>query len=167
MAAKPDDIKAYPVESKPIDWRPSLDQVLLNVTKQIAQRSTCKHRQMGAILTSPTGQILASGYNGAPTGAAHCTEIGCIRDSVESGTRHELCRAVHAEQNCIVQAAKLGVSVEGSTCYCTNQPCTICAKLLVNVGVIRVVYLYDYPDKRALAILEEGGIEIVHWGCSV
>lgn len=151
------------VNEMDIDDRPSIDEVMLEVTRSLARRSTCRRRHMGALMTTPEGFILASGYNGAPSGAPHCTDIGCARDNIESGTRHELCRAVHAEQNAIVQAAKHGISLKGATCYCTNQPCIICAKLMVNLGIARVVYLYDYPDKKGIDALLDAGVEVVRF----
>ena len=110
-------------------------------------RTTCLRRGVGAVLTR-NNRTLATGYNGAPPGHKHCGEIGCIREqmNVPSGERHELCRAVHAEQNIIVQCARFGTPTDGTTLYCTNKPCSICAKLIISAGIIRVVYKDGYPD---------------------
>jgi dCMP deaminase len=107
-------------------------------------------------------RLLATGYNGAPSGLKHCEEAGCIRDreGVPSGERHELCRGIHAEQNAMLQAAQHGVGLSGSILYCTNQPCVLCAKMLINAGVKRIVTLSDYPDKLSREMLDEAGVEI-------
>lgn len=106
-------------------------------------------------------RILTTGYNGAPSGLDHCDVVGCARDGVASGTRHELCRAVHAEQNAIIQAALHGISIEGATLYCTHQPCILCAKMMINAQVTKVVYLQSYPDRAALNFLQQVRIEVV------
>jgi dCMP deaminase len=107
-------------------------------------------------------RILATGYNGAPSGLAHCEDVGCIREAkgVPSGQRHELCRALHAEQNAILQAALYGVSIQGATIYCTTYPCVLCAKMLINVGIREVVVSGPYPDELATSLLEEAGINV-------
>ena len=119
-------------------------------------------RQVGAVVVK-NKQILATGYNGAPSGITHCDKVGCLRQqmNVPSGQRHELCRALHAEQNAFLQAARHGVSLEGSTLYITTQPCSICAKMIINVGVKKIIIEGDYPDEFALKFLEEAGIEMV------
>jgi len=127
----------------------------------VAKRSTCLRNQVGAVLVRDK-RILSTGYNGAPRNLPHCLELGCIRDALEvpSGERHELCRAVHAEQNAIIQAALHGVSVTGATLYCTHQPCVLCAKMLINSQVRRVVYGNPYPDTRALDFMRQAGLEL-------
>ena len=141
--------------------RPSWDEYFLQIAKVVSQRSTCLRRQVGAVIVKDK-RMISTGYNGAASGAPHCDEIGCIRQQlgIKSGERHELCAAIHAEQNAIIQAAKYGVSIEGATLYCTNQPCAICAKMIVNSGIKRVVFNGEYPDEYAKKILSEGKIEI-------
>ena len=108
-------------------------------------------------------RILATGYNGVPTGIVHCSEAGCIRESLEinSGERHELCRGLHAEQNVIIQAAYYGVVTKGTTIYSTHKPCIICSKMLINAGIEKIIYLEGYPDPLADKMLEEANIELV------
>ena len=128
-----------------------------------AKRSTCLRRQVGAVIVKDK-HIIATGYNGAPRGVPHCDEKGgCLRQqlNVPSGERHELCRALHAEQNAIIQAATLGQSIEGGTIYVTNQPCVICAKMIINAGIRRIVVKEGYPDELAVEILREAGLSIV------
>jgi len=131
------------------------------VARVMAGRATCLRRQVGAVLVREN-RILATGYNGAPTGIKHCLDTGCLREqmNIPSGERHELCRAVHAEQNVIIQAALHGVTTAGSTLYVTCQPCFICAKMLINAGIRRVVCEGPYPDPLAEAILREAGVEL-------
>ena len=107
-------------------------------------------------------QILATGYNGAPSGLKHCSEVGCVRESmrVPSGERHELCRGLHAEQNVIIQAALHGVAMSGATVYCTHQPCVVCSKMMINAGVTRVVYSGGYPDRLSCEMLAEAGVRL-------
>ncbi len=114
-------------------------------------------------------QILATGYNGAPSGITHCGEKGCIRQqmNIPSGERHELCRALHAEQNAFLQAARHGVSLDGGTLYITTQPCSICAKMIINAGIKKVVYEGAYPDDFALEFLEESGVELEKFKLSI
>ena len=142
--------------------RPSWDEYFLEIIKLIKQRSTCIRRQVGAIIVKDK-RILATGYNGAPTSCRHCLDIGCLRDElgIPSGERHELCRAVHAEQNAIAQAAQYGISVAGSTLYVTDQPCVMCAKIIINAGIKRIIYSGDYPDELSLELLNEAGIELL------
>lgn len=136
----------------------------MEIAHVVAKRSTCVRRQIGAIVVKDK-RILTTGYNGAPSGLPHCFELGCMRDKlgIESGTRHELCRALHAEQNAIMQAALYGVSTKGSTLYCTHQPCSLCAKAIINSGVTRVVFQGDYPDDFALEMLGQAEIEMVRF----
>lgn len=131
----------------------------MDITRVVASRSTCLRRQVGATVVKGH-RLLASGYNGAPRGLRHCAEMGCLREarSIPSGERHELCRGTHAEQNAIAQAALHGVAIDGATLYCTHQPCSACTKLLINAGIVRIVYGEPYPDALARQILAEAGI---------
>lgn len=141
------------------DTRPSWDEYFMDITRRVATRSTCLRRAVGAILVHDK-RIIASGYNGGPSGLAHCLDIGCLREKlgIPSGQQHELCRGIHAEQNAIIQAARYGVSIEGSVLYCTTQPCTQCTKMLINAGITEIVYAEGYPDGLARELLEESGI---------
>lgn len=144
------------------EMRPSWDEYFLEIIELIKQRSTCMRRQVGAIIVKDK-RILATGYNGAPTGCTHCLDVGCLRDKlgIPSGQRHELCRAVHAEQNAIAQAAQHGTSVAGGTLYVTHQPCSMCAKMVINAGIVRIIYKGNYPDTLSLELLNEAGIELI------
>ena len=130
------------------------------ITRLVAKRSTCMRRAVGAILVKDK-RILATGYNGAPARLRHCEEVGCLREDsgVPSGERHELCRGLHAEQNVIIQAAYHGISIKGSTLYCTNKPCAICTKMIINAGIRKIVYEEGYNDDLATQMLSEAGIE--------
>ena len=139
--------------------RPELDDYFMEIANVAASRSTCLRRKAGAVLVRDK-RILSTGYNGVPKGLLHCEDTGCPRADYPSGTHHELCRAVHSEQNAIVQAAIHGVSIEGSTLYCTHQPCTLCAKMLINAGIKRVVYREDYPDGESLKFFRQAEIEV-------
>ncbi len=141
--------------------RPSWDEYFLEAAYLVAKRSTCLRRKVGAVLVKGK-RILATGYNGAPSGIKHCEVTGCLREQlkVPSGERHELCRGLHAEQNVILQAALYGVSVEGSTLYITNAPCSICAKMIINAGIKEIVYSDSYPDEMAESFLKEARIKI-------
>jgi dCMP deaminase len=132
------------------------------ITKMVAKRTTCLRRGVGAVLVKDK-RILATGYNGAPAGLKHCEEVGCLREneSIPSGTRHELCRGLHAEQNVIVQAAYHGIAIGGATIYCTNKPCVICSKMIINAGIKKVYYNEGYNDPLADQMLSEAGLEIV------
>jgi len=148
-----------------LDQRPSWDEYFMQICRVVATRSTCLRRQVGAVLVSDR-RILSTGYNGAPKGMAHCAELGgCYREQnqVPSGERQELCRALHAEQNAIIQAAVHGVKLERVTAYCTTQPCVTCAKMLINADVRRIVYEIAYPDDLSLEMLREAGVELVHF----
>lgn len=140
--------------------RPSWDDYFMEIVELVKTRSTCLRRQVGALIVLDR-RILATGYNGAPAGCRHCSEVGCLREElgIPSGQRHELCRATHAEQNAIVQAAQLGVSVSGGTLYITHQPCVLCAKMAINAGIKRIVYRGEYPDELSLQLLDEAGVE--------
>ncbi|MFQ5952018.1 MAG: cytidine/deoxycytidylate deaminase family protein [Candidatus Omnitrophota bacterium] len=142
--------------------RPSWDEYFLNIAKLVATRSTCLRRNVGAVIVKDK-QVLATGYNGAPSGIVHCEEVGCMREElgIPSGQRHELCRALHAEQNAFLQAAKHGISLEGGSLYITTQPCSICAKMIINVGIKKVVVEGDYPDELALDFLQAAGVKLV------
>lgn len=146
------------------DQRPSWDEYFMDIARLVAKRSTCLRRQVGAVLVRDK-HILSTGYNGAPSGLRHCLEIGCLRDmrGIPSGTQQEICRGIHAEQNAIIQAALHGSSTQKATLYCTHQPCVLCAKMLINAGVERVVFAGDYPDALARELMEEAGIVLVHW----
>ena len=139
--------------------RPSWDEYFIEITRLVAKRSTCLRRQVGAVIVKDKN-ILATGYNGSPAGTAHCLDIGCLREKlgIPSGERHELCRGLHAEQNAIIQAAKHGTSIEGSTLYCNTMPCIICSKMVINAGIKRVVYLSGYPDQLAEDMIRESGV---------
>ncbi len=141
--------------------RPSWDEYFMEMAEVAQKRSTCLRRKVGAIIVK-NNHIMATGYNGAPAGIEHCSERGCVREKlgVPSGQRHELCRGLHAEQNAIIQAAQLGQSIAGGTLYCTNQPCVICAKMIINAGIVRVVVKDGYPDELAVEMLNEAGIKI-------
>ncbi len=140
--------------------RPDWDTYFMDITRLVASRSTCLRRDVGAIIVHRR-KILTTGYNGAPSGLVHCQEIGCRRaeNNVPSGERAEMCRGLHAEQNAIVQAAFHGVSIEGSTLYCTNQPCSICMKMIINAGIEEIVYEHPYPDPLAEELLQESNIK--------
>jgi dCMP deaminase len=142
--------------------RPTWDQYFIDITHLVATRSTCLRRQVGALLVKDRN-ILATGYNGTPSGIRHCEETGCLRErlKVPSGERHELCRGLHAEQNAIIQAARHGVNIDGSSLYCTTMPCIICTKMLINAGIKRIVYDEGYADQLAAEMVAEAGIEIV------
>ena len=144
--------------------RPSWDDYFMNLAQHVATRSTCLRHHVGAVLIR-NKRILATGYNGAPSGMKHCLEIGCIRDQLKipSGTKQEICRAIHAEQNAIVQCAVYGVSSNESTLYITHQPCTICAKIIINAGVKRIVFQKPYPDAYAQSLLKEAGVKLERW----
>jgi len=133
----------------------------MDIARLVSRRSTCTRRHVGAVLVKDK-RILATGYNGAPTGLAHCGQIGCLREQkqVPSGQRHELCRGLHAEQNAIIQAAYHGISIEGATLFCTTMPCSICLKMLLNAGIQEVVYEEGYPDELTEALLKESDISI-------
>jgi len=141
--------------------RPDWDSYFLDIVDLVSRRSTCCRRSVGAGLVRDS-RILATGYNGAPSKLQHCLDIGCLREQlkVPSGERHELCRGLHAEQNAIIQAALHGVSTKGSTLYCTNHPCVICAKMIINAGIIRVVIRDGYHDQLAAEMLKEAGIRV-------
>ena len=133
----------------------------MEIAKLVATRSTCLRRKVGAVIVKDR-HILSTGYNGTPKGITHCEVVGCLREKlkVPTGERHELCRGLHAEQNALLQAALYGISLKEATLYCTNQPCIICAKMLINAGIKEIVILKGYPDTMAKEMLEEAGIKI-------
>jgi len=141
--------------------RPSWDEYFMDMAEIVKTRSTCLRRQVGAVIVKDK-RILASGYNGAPTGLKHCEETGCLREQlgIPSGQRHELCRGLHAEQNAIIQASLHGVKLEGATIYVTIQPCVLCAKMVINAGISKLVFKGDYPDELSWQMLQESGIEL-------
>jgi len=141
--------------------RPGIDEYFLKVASVVAERSTCRRHHIGAVAVK-NKHILATGYNGAPSGLKDCLELGCLRDElgIPSGQRHEICRGVHAEQNVIIQAALHGLSLEGSTVYCTHTPCVLCAKMLVNAKIKRFVSFGRYDDDSFIDLFKEAGIEI-------
>lgn len=144
--------------------RPSWDEYFMQIVDLVKTRSTCLRRQVGALIVKDK-RILATGYNGAPAGVSHCDEVGCLRQqlNIPSGERHELCRAIHAEQNALVQAAYSGISVKDATMYVSLQPCSLCAKLMINAGIIKLVYRGSYPDELSMSMLNEAGIEVVNF----
>ena len=146
------------------EGRPNHDEYFMQMANLASSRSTCLRRKVGAVVVKQS-RILTTGYNGAPRGLKHCSEVGCVRaqQNVPSGTRHELCRGVHAEQNAIIQGALFGISVEGSTLYSTNFPCSVCAKMIINSGLVEVVYSDDYVDDLSKQILEESNVNVRHF----
>jgi len=148
-------------KKKNIYKRPSWDEYFLEVAVLVSKRATCLRRKVGAVLVKDK-KILATGYNGAPSGLKHCINIGCLRKRlrIPSGERQELCRGLHAEQNVLLQAALYGVSTRGSILYVTNQPCIICAKMLINAGILEIVISGDYPDKMARQFFKEAKIKV-------
>jgi dCMP deaminase len=142
--------------------RPSWDEYFLTIAFQVATRSTCLRRQVGAVLVREK-RLLATGYNGAPRGLPHCGEVGCLRAEMQvpSGERHELCRGLHAEMNALLQAAEHGIRIEGADIYCTNQPCSLCAKMLINVGIRTIYTAGAYPDDLGARMLDEAGVRVV------
>lgn len=142
--------------------RPDWDTYFMDMAKLAARRSSCLRRSVGAVLVKDR-RLLATGYNGVPSGVTHCEVVGCLRErlKVPSGERHELCRGLHAEQNAIIQAAYHGVSIQGAHLYCTNLPCIICAKMLINAGVRRIIYLEGYSDTLTREMLDEVGMELL------
>ena len=143
------------------------DKRFMKLTEEVAGWSSCyqTNRHVGAVIVKDK-RVVTTGYNGAPAGVKSCVEKGeCLRKklNIASGTKHELCFAVHAEQNAIIQATKLGVSIDGATLYCTHQPCVICAKMIINAGISRVVYKEGYPDDFSLELFKESGVLVEKW----
>jgi dCMP deaminase len=146
-----------------VNDRPSWEKYFMDITCLVAKRSTCTRRAVGAIIVKDR-RVLATGYNGAPSQVRHCAETGCLRAqlAVPSGERHELCRGIHAEQNAIIQAAYHGASIKGGTLYCTNLPCSICAKMIINAGIRRIIYQSGYADAISREMLDEAQVELIH-----
>jgi dCMP deaminase len=157
---KPAASKTARAASKP--HRPSWDLYFMKISALVGTRSTCLRRQVGAVIVKDK-RILATGYNGAPAGLKHCAEIGCLRErlKVPSGERHELCRAIHAEQNAIIQAATFGVPMAGAAIYTTHFPCVLCSKMIINAGIKKIVYSQGYPDRMSQEMLKEAGLKAV------
>ena len=140
------------------------DKRFMELTETVAKWSSCfqENRHVGAVIVK-NNRVLTTGYNGAPAGIVSCVEKGeCLRRklNIPSGTHHELCYAVHAEQNAVIQAAKCGINIDGGTLYCTHQPCVICAKIIINAGIVRVVYKEGYPDEFSMRLFEEAGVKV-------
>ena len=133
----------------------------MDITRLVAKRATCLRRQVGAVLVMDK-RLLATGYNGAPSGLVHCLEVGCLREKnqIPSGERHELCRGLHAEQNAIIQAAFHGIRIQGATLYCTNLPCAICTKMIINAGIKEIIYESGYADDLSREMLLEARIPV-------
>ena len=140
--------------------RPDIDEYFLKIASVVAERSTCRRHHVGAVAVR-NKHILATGYNGAPSGAKDCLELGCLRDelNIPSGERQEICRGIHAEQNVIIQATLHGVSLEGGTIYATHTPCVLCAKMLVNARIKRFVSFGKYNDDVFVDLFKEAGVE--------
>ena len=140
--------------------RPSWDEYFMNLAEQVATRTTCLRRAVGAVIVKDN-RILTTGYNGTPVGMAHCEETGCLREAmgVPSGQRQEICRGLHAEQNAIIQAARYGIDIRGASIYINTQPCITCSKMLINAGIVEVVYKNPYPDEFGLGMLDEAGVK--------
>lgn len=147
-----------------MDNRPTWQHYFMEMALLAAKRSTCLRRGVGAVLVRDN-QVISTGYNGSPKGVNHCAEVGCMRSqlNIPSGQQHELCRGVHAEQNAIIQAAINGSSTKGCVLYCTHQPCSICARLIINAEIKAVYCANTYPDKLAETLFAEAGIELVHY----
>ena len=133
----------------------------MRIAMLAATRSTCLRRQVGAVIVK-NKKVLATGYNGAPSGLTHCLETGCLREklNIPSGERHELCRAIHAEQDAIIQAATSGVSIEGGVLYSTTFPCVLCAKMLINAGITEIYVTEGYPDDLSREMFDEAGVTV-------
>jgi dCMP deaminase len=141
--------------------RPNADEYFLKIASVVAERATCRRHHVGAVAVRDK-HILSTGYNGAPSGLPDCLELGCLRDArgIPSGTRQELCRGIHAEQNAIIQASLHGVNLEGSTIYCTHTPCNLCAKMLVNARIRRYVSFAHYDDDSFIELFRQAGVEV-------
>jgi dCMP deaminase len=142
--------------------RPGWERFFMDLTRMVSTRSTCLRRQVGAVVVREK-RILATGYNGAPSGLKHCDQVGCLRQilNVPSGERHEICRAIHAEQNAIIQAATFGVSLSGATIYVTHHPCVLCSKMIINAGIKTIVYEHGYPDELSGKMLKEAKMNVI------
>ena len=134
--------------------RPTWDTYFMNIANEVAKRSTCERAQVGAVIVKEK-RILTTGYNGSPRGLPHCSEVGCLMDNVHC------VRTLHAEQNAIIQAALHGIITEGATIYVTHQPCFLCAKMIINAGLVQIVYDKEYPDDRSREFLEQAGVKLI------
>jgi len=145
--------------------RPDNDTYFMDMARLISTRSTCVRRQVGAVIVKDK-RVLTTGYNGSPKGTMHCEELGCMRvqQNIPSGTMHELCRGVHAEQNAVIQAAYFGISIDGGTVYTTTYPCSMCSKILINAGIKEVVYDDNYSDELSKKLFEETKIKVRKYG---
>lgn len=143
--------------------RKSWDRYFMDIAYQVALRSTCLRRSVGAVAVSTDNRILGTGYNGALPGAPHCDEVGCLREELKipSGQRQEICRAQHAEANICNFAARHGVALNGATVYVTHRPCTTCVKAMATSGIKKVIFDDDYPDPLACQIAREVGMELI------
>jgi len=143
------------------DERPSWDEYFMDIAQLVSKRSTCMRRSVGAVLVKDK-RVLATGYNGVPSGIRHCAEVGCLREqlNIPSGERVELCRGLHAEQNAIIQAALYGVSVKGATLYVNLHPCILCTKMLINAGIVQIFYGEGYSDQLSVEMLEESKVTV-------
>lgn len=146
--------------SNNINKRPSWDEYFMKLAWLVAERSTCKRHHVGAVIVRDK-RILTTGYNGAASGTRDCLSLGCLRNSlnIPSGQRHEICRAIHAEQNAIIQGGYHGINIKCSTLYCTHSPCVLCAKMIVNAGIKKVVADIEYPDNSFNKLFLEAKIE--------
>jgi dCMP deaminase len=133
----------------------------MTIAGVVSQRSTCLRRHTGAVLVKDR-RILATGYNGTPKGLRHCEEVGCLREQrgIASGSMHELCRGIHAEQNAVIQAALHGIAIEGASVYSTHQPCVLCGKILINAGVVEIIFRDPYPDPLSEELLAEANVRV-------
>lgn len=156
---------AHELSSRKTGGRPGWDEYFMEITLLVSKRSTCLRRSVGALIVKDK-KILTTGYNGAPSGLKHCGDVGCLRDKlgIPSGQRSEICRGLHAEQNAIIQAAYHGVSIKGSTLYCTTYPCSTCMKMLINSGIKRIVYREGYPDQLSKQLAKESGMKVSMFG---
>ena len=143
------------------DDRPSWDEYFMKLANDVSTRTTCLRRAVGCVIVKDN-RILATGYNGVPSGLRHCSETGCLREklNVPSGQRHEICRGLHAEQNAIIQAAKYGIDIRGSKIYVNTQPCVVCAKMIINAGIDEIIYQNPYDDELSLELLNEANIKL-------
>ncbi len=143
------------------DTREPWDVYFMRIALLVRERSSCFHRKVGAVIVRGN-RILSTGYNQPPSGFPHCDQIGCIRDDlgIESGENQEICYALHAEQNALMQAARFGIATEGATMYVTHKPCSVCARLIINAGIKRVVYLEDYPDPLTDFLFRSTGVKL-------
>lgn len=148
-----------------MNQRPDWHTYFMEFAKLAETRSTCLRRQVGAVIVCDR-MVMATGYNGAPKGVSHCTNVGCLRAdmNIPSGQRHELCRGLHAEQNAIIQAAYHGVGIRGGTLYCTFRPCLICVKMIINAGISKIYFLADYDDPMTEAMASEACVEMIRFG---